>query len=173
MKVPLRTVIPWLILLISFIILAFFYNSLPAKILIARSFFGGDATFAPKTLFTVFRVPLIELVCATTVEIMRRKFAAADAKFALTWSILLYTVALKSLFQSLETVSTENSANIFFYLTLGIVISGIVAALFVGRDFFTKSSRAAWNFDMFEKSILIFLLFGHLGLAIVPILIYK
>ncbi len=172
MKILYRAV-PWLIILISFAILAFFYNSLPDKILIARSFFGNESVVAPKSLFTVFRVPLIELVCAAAIEIMRRKFAAVNAKFSLMWKILLYTVALKSLFQSLEIVSVGNFASVFFYLTIGGVALGIIAALFVGRGIFSKSLRAARNFNLAESAILIFLLFGYLGLAIVPILVYK
>lgn len=164
---------PWLILLISFVILAVFYHSLPNEILIARSFFGSESVTAPKTLFTVFRVPLIETVCAAAIEIMRRKFAAVNAKFSLMWTILLYTVSLKSLFQSLETVSTVNAANIFFYLTIAVVALGIIAALFVGRGIFSKSLRAAGKFDLAETAILIFLLISYLGLAIVPVRFYK
>ena len=172
MKVLFR-IIPWLILLVSFAILAFFYNSLPNEILIARSFFGNEAILAPKSLFTVFRVPLIEAVCAATVEIMRQKFAAVNAKFSLMWKILLYTVALKSLLQSLETVSAENFANLFFYLTVAVVSLGLIAALFVGRGIFSRSLRAARNFNLAETAILIFLLISYLGLAIVPVLVYK
>ena len=172
MKILFR-VIPWLILLISFAILAMFYNALPDKILIARSFFGSEVITAQKTLFTVFRVPLIETVCAATVELMRRRFAAVDAKFSSMWNILLYTVSVKSLFQSLEIVSAEYFANVFFYLTIGVVALGLIAALIVGRDFFSKSARADWNFKPADKAILIFLLFSYLGLAIVPTLVYK
>jgi uncharacterized membrane protein len=172
MKILFRA-IPWLILLASFAILAYFYNSLPGEILITRSFFGGESVMAQKTLFTVFRVPLIETVCAAAIEIMRRKFSAENAKFSLMWNILLYTVALKSLLQSLETISAENSASAFFYLTIAVVASGILAALFAGRGIFSKSSRAAGNFNLVDSAILIFLLFSYLGLAIVPILVYK
>ena len=172
MNISLR-IIPWLILLISFAILALFYNSLPNEILIARSFFGNESIVAPKSLFTVFRVPLIETVCAMIIEIMRRKFAAVNEKFSLAWNILLYTVALKSLFQSLETVSAVSFVDVFFYLTIAVVALGLLAAFFVGRDFFSKSSRAAWNFNITETAILLVLLFGYLGLAIVPVLVYE
>lgn len=172
MKIAFR-IVPWSILFVSFAILALFYSSLPNEILIARSLFGNEAVVARKSLFTVFRVPLIETVCAAAVEIMRRKFAAADAKFSLMWQILLYTVALKSLFQSLETVSAANSANVFFYLTLGVVTLGILAALLTGREFFSKSARALWNFSRAEKAILLALLAGYLVLAVVPVLVYK
>ena len=172
MKVLLR-LIPWLILLISFAILAVFYNSLPGQILIARSFFGNEAVTAQKTLFTVFRVPLIETVCAAAIELMRRKSAAVNAESALMWIILLYTVSLKSLFQSLEVVATENSANLFFYLTIGIIASGILAALFAGRHFLANFARPEWNLGSAEKGLLIFFAVSYLGLAIVPILVYK
>jgi hypothetical protein len=172
MKILFRA-IPWLILLISFVILAFLYDSLPGEILIARSFFDGESITAQKTLFTVFRVPLIETVCAAIVEIMRRRSAATNARFSLMWNILLYTVSLKSLFQSLETVSTGNFESAFFYLTIAVVASGIIAALFVGRDFFSKSSRDAWKLNFADIALLILLLFSYFGLAIVPVLIYK
>jgi hypothetical protein len=173
MKNLFGAITPWLILLISFVILAVFYNSLPDEILITRSFFGNEATLAPKTLFTVFRVPLIETVCAAAAEMMRRKFSAVNAKFSLMWKILLYTVAFKSLFQSLEIVSTGNFANLFFYLTVAVVGLGLIAALFVGRGIFSKSLRAAGRFDLAETAALIFLLISYLGLAIVPVLVYK
>lgn len=171
MKILIR-IIPWLILAISFALLALFYNSLPREILIARSFFGNESVVAQKTLFIVFRVPLIETVCAAAIELMRRRFAAVNAKFSAMWEILLYTVALKSLFQSLETISAD-LANLFFYLTIGVVALGILAAAFVGRDLFSKSSRAAWRFSSADKAILVFLLAAYFGLAIVPILVYK
>jgi hypothetical protein len=113
---------------------------------------------------------------------MRRKFAPVKAEYSMSpvkaeysmsWNILLYTVAFKSLFQSLETVSAEYFAKVFFYLTIFVVALGILAAVFVGRGFFAKSSRAAWNFNFADKAILVFLLFGYLGLAIVPMLVYK
>jgi hypothetical protein len=164
---------PWLIILISFALPAFFYHDLPDKVLIARGLFGGENITAQKSLFAVFRVPLIETLCAAAAEIMRRNFALVNEKFSRVWSILLYTAAFKSLFQSLETVSAANSASVFFYLTIAVVASGIVAALAVGRNLFSKSSRAVWKLDFSGKTILLFLLLGYLGLAIAPILYYK
>ena len=112
MKTAFR-IIPWLILLIPFAVLALFYASLPNGILITRSFFGNEAVIASKSLFTVFRVPLIEIVCAVAIEVMRRKFANVNADYYSMWSILLYTVALKSLLQAFEIVSANK---LFYYL---------------------------------------------------------
>ncbi len=101
-------VAPWAILFLSFAILAISYDTIPDEVLIARNLDGSNPTFAPKSLFTVFRVPLIEVVCALVVELMRRKSSRSDseihANYRSMWSILLYTVAFKSLFQTFEDV---------------------------------------------------------------------
>lgn len=163
-------IIPWLILLLSFAIPACFYNSIPPEILIARSFFGDEVILAPKSLFTVFRVPLIELVCAAVIEVMRRKFAATHADYFLMWNILLYTVALKSLLQSLEIVSAND---LFYYLTFGAVIVGILAAVFTGRSIFLNFTPGDWRFSGAETAILVVGLVAYLGLAFVPIFVFK
>ena len=169
MKTAFR-IIPWLILLIPFAVLALFYASLPNKILITRSFFGNEVLIASKSLFTVFRVPLIEIVCAVAIEVIRRKFANVNADYYSMWSILLYTAALKSLLQAFEIVSSNN---LFYYLTFGIVIVGIILALFRGRKFFSNVFRGDWEFSSLEKAILIIILIAYLGLAIVPIFVFK
>jgi uncharacterized membrane protein len=170
MKIFLRLA-PWLILFVSFGILAVFYNSLPSEVLIARSLFGAESVSAQKSLFTVFRVPLIETVCMAMIEVMRRN--AVDSKFVSMWTILLCTAAFKSLFQSLEIVSPARSATLFFYFTAGVVALGIIAACFVGREFFSKSARKTLNLNLSEKAFLVFLVLSYFGLAIVPILVYK
>ena len=169
---PIFLIIPWLILLIPFVVLAYFYNSLPSEILITRSFFGNEAVFAPKTLFTVFRVPLIEIVCAAAIEVMRRNSANENADYSWMWSILLYTVALKSLFQAFEIVSSADSAKLFYYLTFAVVIIGIISALFKGRSNFSNLFRDNLKFSYSEKAILFAILLAYLGLAIVPIFIF-
>lgn len=167
------SIIPWLILALPFVILAFSYNTLPNEILIARSFFGDEATSAPKSLFTVFRVPLIELTCAAAIEIMRRKSAHENADYYAMWNILLYTVALKSLLQAFEIVSTAKFSHDFFYATFAVVVIGIILALFKGRRFFSELFRGKWNFSFAEKAIFVVILIAYLSLAIVPIFIFK
>jgi hypothetical protein len=165
--------IPWLILLLPFVILALFYNSLPDEILIARSFFGDDATVAPKSLFTVFRVPLIEITCAAAIELMRRKFADETADYYAMWTIFLWTVALKSLLQAFEIVSSPKFARDFFYATFAVVIIGIILALFRGRRFFSEFFGGEWKFSRAEKAAFVVLLIAYLALAIVPIFVFK
>jgi amino acid transporter len=167
------SIIPWLILALPFVILSVLYNSIPNEVLIARSFFGDDTTFAPKTLFTVFRVPLIEIVCAAAIEIMRRKVANENADYYAMWSILLWTVALKSLLQAFEIASSAKFSHDFFYATFIVVFIGIILALFKGRRFFSDFFGGKWKFSIAEKAVFVFILIAYLGLAIVPIFVFK
>lgn len=169
---PTFRAISWVILLISLALPAYFYHSLPGEVLIARSFFGGETVLAPKSLFTVFRVPFIEIVCALAIELMRRKFALANPDYDSMWSILFCTVALKSLLQAVEIVSPENFAKLFFYLTLAVVIGGIITSIYRARNLFSNFFRGDWEFSYPEKAILFALLMVYLGLAIVPIFIF-
>lgn len=174
-------VVPWIILLISFILLLFFYNSISEEVLIYRSFDGSRNQFAPKSLFTVFRVPLIEIVCALMIEIMRRKAFDSETKsqsnYYLMWSVLLYTVALKSLLQSFEFISTSvfqssNFANFFFYATFAVVIGGIILAFIEGRKLFIKFNRQDWKLNIWEKIGLASLFLTYVYLAFAPMFIY-
>ncbi len=165
-------ILPWIIILLPFLILAFFYNSLPAEILMFRSLYGGAGVYSPKSLFTVFRVPLIEVVCALAVEIMRRGAAGApesekQRNYYLMWTILLYTVALKSLFQALEMVSSHETGAVFFYLTAGVVVAGIISAFFPGRKVFLGPYRAGRKLTLWEKLALVTLLIAYIALAFV------
>jgi hypothetical protein len=168
-----RQNIPWLILLLPFVILAFAYRSLPSEILIARSFFGNDATMAPKSVFTVFRVPLIELVCAAAIELMRRKFVDENRDYYRMWTILLWTVAFKSLFQAFEIYSSATLGRDFFYATVAVVALGIALALWQGRRFFVNFFGDKWKFGRAEKAIFFVILIVYLLLAIVPIFVFK
>ena len=99
----------------------------------------GTADYAPKSLFTVFRVPLIEVICGLAVEVMRRRPAKVPEHKSsyLMWTVLLYTVAAKTLLQALEMVSSERNARIFFYATAAAVAVGIICTVFTGRKAFT------------------------------------
>lgn len=167
---------PWLIILIPFLILAYSYDSLANPVLIARSLFGDEAVVAPKSLFTVFRVPLIELVCAAVIEVMRRRAGGENTKtvaeYYLFWTILLYTVALKSFLQTIEAVSPADSSDYFYYLTLATVVIGIVAAGIAGRKLLSNLKDVTGKFNRLELAALALLLIAYLGLAFVPLYIF-
>ena len=165
---------PWIILLASFLILAGFYNSLPSEVIITRDIVGTGAILAPKSLFTVFRVPLIEVVCALAIEVMMIRDVIDEtlADYNSMWRVLLFTVAFKSLLQTIETISPENTS-IFFYATLAVVISGIVLAFFPGHRFFSAANRPRSKLSGLKKILLASLLVFYLGLAIVPTYIWR
>lgn len=170
MNTLLYRIIPWTVILLPFLILGLSYNSLPADIMVFRHL-DGTADYAPKSLFTVFRVALIEVICGLAVEIMRRRAAKIDdfKSYYLMWTVLLYTVAAKTLLQSFEMVSTNGTARIFFYATAAAVTVGIITAAFTGRKSFTGINRGAWKLELWEIAGLLVLLTAYLFLAFGPL----
>lgn len=164
----------WTILLGSFVILAAFYTSLPSEVIITRGFFGSLDTLAPKSLFTVFRVPLIEVVCALAITLMLSgdEKTQLQADYNAMWNILLFTVAFKSLFQTSETICSQH-ANLFFYTTLATVMLGLVLAFLPGRRFFASASRPHSKLSGTKKLMLASLLLFYIGLALVPAYVWS
>ena len=164
----------WAVLVTSFLIPAVLYPSIPERVLVARSFFGDGAVFAGKSIFTVFRVPLIELVCAFAIVLLGRAKVRSEwaAPFGGTITILLLTAAFKSLFQSLEMVSAPEAASKYFYFTAGVVGLGIVSAAVNSRSFVKSLGRGGFDLSRPEKAGLFAALVAYVGLSILPILYY-
>jgi hypothetical protein len=162
-------IIPWTIILAPFLILGLSYNSLPADIMIFRHL-DGTADYAPKSLFTVFRVPLIEVVCGLAIVLMRRRAAGVSEYegYYLMWTVLLWTVAAKTFLQMLDLLSPEHRAEQFFYVTGIVVIMGIILAGVAGRKTFGGFKRAEWKLELWEKTALTGLLISYLFLAFAP-----
>ena len=174
MNTAVKQIIPWTLLLLPFLILASFYTGLPDNILIARDLDGSDAIHVPKSLFTVFRVPLIEIVCALAIEVMRRRFAqsAKHGRYYLMWTVLLYTVALKSVFQAFEISASDRLATLFLYSTVGVVALGIILAIVVGSKAFVGFDRGDWKISVPEILMLVALLLAYILLALVPVYVF-
>jgi hypothetical protein len=169
--------IAWTVLASSFAILAVFYQYLPSEIVIYRSLFDGSTLSAPRTPFTVFRVPSIELICGVAIEVMRtvgRSAQPANAYDRL-WSTLLVTVAFKSLFQSLETVTVGVLTTGFFYATVLVVAAGVVCAVAPGYRAITEwiHHREKLKGSYLLFTFLLSLLLLYLVLALVPLYLYK
>jgi hypothetical protein len=169
-------------LIIPFIVLAFFYNSIAGKVEVMRSLDGSNPVFAPKSLFTVFRVPLIEMICAAAIETNRPKFSNSESNFHFgsfsIWNILLYTVAFKSLFQVFEFLSSSvfsspAYAGFFFYATLAAVLTGICAVIINGRRIFLDFRRVEWKLSRSKKWVLVILLIAYFALAFLPMFVFK
>jgi hypothetical protein len=163
----------WVILAASFLILAGFYSSLPPEVEISRNLDGSASALAPKSLFTVFRVPLIELACAAAIAIMLRAAAPEQGRssYVVMWTILLLTVALKSLFQTFESVS--GNASLFYFLTIAVVAVGIISAAIPAMKVFTTSDRGHWKLRPSEQIALAGLLLFYIAVAIVPSFIWN
>ncbi|MEQ1604554.1 MAG: hypothetical protein ABL999_06770 [Pyrinomonadaceae bacterium] len=165
--------VPWLILFSSFAILAVFYGSLPHEVIIARAFFGGAETLAPKSLFTVFRVPLTDAICAAAAALLYRKFLLVAPNLANFWLVLLYTAVFKSLLQAIEIAAPPDIVGTLFYLTLFVVVAGIAAAFYISRKHLSGFTKGLGKFGAGETMILTILLFAYLGIAIVPLFVFQ
>jgi hypothetical protein len=164
---------PGLILLASFLLLAVFYDSLPPEVIITRGIFGDVDTVAPRSLFTVFRVPLIDAICATAAAVLLQKFSLVAPPLARFWLILLYTAACKALLQACEIVSPPGLADVFFYLTIAFVAAGIIAAFAVAARHLSGLVKGLGRFSAVETVVLAMLLVAYLGVAIVPSFVYR
>ena len=90
-----------------FLLLAGIYDALPAELPIVRSPLAGVILVAPKSVFTVFRVPLMNLTHALlTVVMLSRAVDFRDRErrrsYFACFSTLLFAIALKSDFEALE-----------------------------------------------------------------------
>lgn len=166
---------PWLVFAAALILVAVFYTSLPSDIVIARGLFGGSDIVAPKTLFTAFRVVLIDLLCAFAIEVMRRRPVSPKIQpdYQTFWQVLLFAVAFKCLFQTLELVSPADQASIYFYVTVAVVILGIALAAFIGRKIFSAFDREDWKLNGSGQLLLAGLLIGYLAIAIGPVIFFR
>lgn len=164
----------WLIILTSFLVPALLYATIPDNVLMTRGIFGGSDLYAERSLFTVFRVPLIDTVSALVFLIISRASVKEELKapFARFCTALIFTAAFKSLFQSLETVSGPAAATVFFYLTAAVVLAGLASAVVLGRVFLSSIRGSEFRLGKRESSGLFVLLLAYLGLAILPILYY-
>lgn len=170
-----KALAPWLIILLSFGIVAVFYEILPHEILIARGIFDGENVTAPKSIFTAFRPQLIDLICAMAIEVMRRNAVerALPDEHGSFWTTLLFVAAFKSLFQALETVAGPNYSSFWFYVTAFVVIVGILGALIQSRRIFTSFRLEHWVVERRRQVLLLVLLGAYIGISLVPIFLYN
>lgn len=166
MEKLLYRIVPWVIILLPLPVLGLAYASLPADVLIYRNF-DGTGDYAAKSVFTVFRVPMIEIVCGLAIEVMRRRASGLSyaRAYYMMWTILLWTVAVKTFLQTLEFIAPGHRSEQFFYVTAGVVVLGIISAAFVGRNAFSGYKRDEWKLRTWEKAALAGLLVSYLFLA--------
>jgi hypothetical protein len=127
----------------SFLLVVSVYHSLPAELPVLRTSFASVATAAPKSLFTAFRVPLMNLTHGLIAAVMLSHAADFDdegrrASYFALFSTLLFASALKSDFEALEISGLALPLGSFGrWATAGTVMSvvgGLALAFVRGRN---------------------------------------
>jgi hypothetical protein len=125
-----------------FLLLAGVYNQLRADVPVIRNPLAGTVMIAPKSMFTVFRVPFMNLTHGLMAALMRshgRNFedAARRSSYLAMFSTLLFAIALKSDFEALEISGLASQSGPFGHWaaagTAVSVVAGVVLALVRGR----------------------------------------
>lgn len=126
-----------------FVLLAMSYRAAPAEMPLLRFGIGHTTLWGAKSLFTVFRVPLINLIHGLMAAVMLSLAPAFQnverrTSYANLFSTLLFTIALKSDFEGLEFFAATSP--ILHPLerwlgvgTLACVVVGLATALILGR----------------------------------------
>ncbi len=120
----------------AFVLLAIAFPHLPAELPVLRNPVTGHiAAIAPKTLFLVFRVPIMNLIHGLMALLMlshASQFLSVDrrAGYAGLFSGLFLTVALKALSEAIEMAASAAQAlapytGILRFATAAVVILGI------------------------------------------------
>lgn len=142
--------------------------------LVTRDIFGGSDFYADKSLFNVFRVPLIDTVSALAFLLLSRASVKHELKtpFIRFCTALIFTAALKSMLQSLETISRPQLATVFFYMTAAVVLVGIASAAVFGRRFLSSIRNSEFKLGKTERVGLFVLLFAYLGVVLLPLTVF-
>ncbi len=168
-------VLPWVAIALAFCLVGVFYNSLPAEITITRRPFGGSDLIAPKSVFTAFRVVLIDLLCALAIEIMLWRTVSPKVRrsYLRFWHVLMLTVGFKCLLQAFELIAAPQLTSIYFYAVIAVVAIGFAVAAFFGRNLISNFDRADWKLGLRESCLLGGLFAGYLAIAIGPAIYYR
>lgn len=127
-----------------FILLATCYTAIPAQVPVIRMPLSHAMAVATKSVFTVFRVPLINLIHGLMAAVMLARATDFEhgerrGSYAGIWATLLFTIALKSDFEALELgslalpVALRSYSPWFTAGTVLSVLSGLTLALIRGR----------------------------------------
>jgi len=127
----------------SFLLIAGVYNALPVELPVLRIPMAGIVTKAPKSVFTAFRVPLMNLTHGLMAAVMLSHTGDFDgegrrASYFAFFSTLLFAVAFKSDFEALGISGLALPSGPFrSWATIGTMVSvggGLALALVRGRD---------------------------------------
>jgi hypothetical protein len=123
----------------SFVLLAGAYDAMPAELPLFRNPIDGAVTIAPKSVFTVFRVPLMNLTHGLMAAVMLSRTTDFEdetrrSSYFAVFSTLLFAIALKSDFEALEISGLAGPFR--RWATIGTAVSvvgGLLLAFVRGR----------------------------------------
>jgi hypothetical protein len=139
-----RTIVLAALFCASFLILGASYHALPSELPTLRLAIGQPVRWAPKSLFAVFRVPIMNLIHGLMAGIMLSREACFGdperrAGYSNIFSTLAFMVAIKANFEALEIAALAypaipaTYANWLGFGTAASVFGGLGLALFRGR----------------------------------------
>ena len=161
-----------------FLLLTGVYDALPAVLPIVRSPLAGVILIAPKSVFTVFRVPLMNLTHALMAVVMLsragdfRDILRRQSYFA-CFSTLLFAIALKSDFEAVEFSGPVFQLGVLARLAAVGTVLAVVGGLILAC---VRSRRAPmpWRelrLSVRDKAALVGLLVTYLAVVTASLLI--
>ena len=139
-----HVVVGVVLLCAPFVVLAASYRLLPSELPVMQALIAGSANMASKSLFTVFRVSLMNFADGLMAVVMLMRsidFTIPERRVAYSklFSTLLLTVGLKSDFEAMEftalvaPTALARYSHFLGFATLTIVLVGIAVAFIRGR----------------------------------------
>ncbi len=126
-----------------FVLLALSYDAAPSELGVLRAGIGHATLWASKSLFTVFRVPVMNLIHGLMAAIMLSRASAFGnierrISYSNIFSTLLFTIALKSDLEGLEFFAPSSPALLPYArwiapVTLTCVVVGLGLTIVRGR----------------------------------------
>ena len=159
---------------VPFVLMATGYEAAPVQLPVLRVGIGHTTLWATKSLFMVFRVPLMNLLHGLMSAVMLSR--ASDFRdeirrdsYSKIFLTLLITVALKSNLEAMEFVSVLSPALHPYeawlgYATLTCVLTGLALAAIGGRG--VKLPWPELRLTIRDKVLLVGLFGGYLAIVI-------
>ncbi len=134
----------WVMFCAPFVLLSVSYRALPPELPVLRLWIGHLTLWASKSIFMVFRVPLMNLIHGLMTAVMLSQAPAFNNRerrisYSNLFLTLLFTIALKSDFEALEcSVSAAPAlfgpyARWLGFGTFTSVVAGVALSLWRGR----------------------------------------
>jgi len=137
------TVLLCLMFCAPFVLLSVSYGATPSELPVLRVWIGHTALVASKSLFMVFRVPVMNLISGLMAAVMLSRASVFEnierrTSYSNMFSTVLFTAALKSDFEGLEFYATVSPAlqpyqSWIGFGTLLCVVIGLGLAIIRGR----------------------------------------